>query len=76
MQDGSDPTWEPPINLSEDVVRDYEEAWWTAAKKAEIEPMAKMLGGATKALSMIVDENGRRCAQAASTHSVHEAAAS
>lgn len=26
-------TWEPGSNLSEDVVREYEDRWWAAARK-------------------------------------------
>lgn len=29
----SDMTWEPATNLSEDVIREYEDKWWSAAKK-------------------------------------------
>lgn len=58
-KDGSDSTWEPAINLSEDLVRDYEDKWWRAARKADLEVMAKMLGGGKQVLSIIVDDNSR-----------------
>jgi signal recognition particle protein len=29
----NDMTWEPASNLSEDVVREYENKWWSAARK-------------------------------------------
>ncbi|KAG1668488.1 hypothetical protein FOA52_005261 [Chlamydomonas sp. UWO 241] len=55
----TDMSWEAAINLSEDVIRDYDNKWWAAASKAELEPMAKMLAGGRQALATIVDENGR-----------------
>lgn len=58
-KDGSDSTWEPAINLSEDLIRDYEDKWWQAAKKADLEAMAKMLAGAKEVLPLVVDENSR-----------------
>ncbi len=34
MKDGTgERTWEPAINVSEDLIRQYEEKWWTAARK-------------------------------------------
>lgn len=52
---------EPSINLSEDLIRDYETKWWEAARKADVKTMAKMLAGAKDFLSKVVDENRRRC---------------
>ena len=31
--EAGDLTWEPGSNLSEDVVREYEDKWWSAARK-------------------------------------------
>eukprot|EP00195_Chlamydomonas_chlamydogama_P011127 CAMPEP_0202893062 /NCGR_PEP_ID=MMETSP1392-20130828/2704_1 /ASSEMBLY_ACC=CAM_ASM_000868 /TAXON_ID=225041 /ORGANISM="Chlamydomonas chlamydogama, Strain SAG 11-48b" /LENGTH=406 /DNA_ID=CAMNT_0049577247 /DNA_START=235 /DNA_END=1455 /DNA_ORIENTATION=- len=58
-KDGSPSTWEPTINLSEDLVRDYEEKWWSAARKADLQAMAKMLAGGREVLATVVDENNR-----------------
>jgi len=58
-KDGSEDTWELASNLSDDLVRDYEEKWWAAARKAEFDVMAEMLKGGREALSAVVDENRR-----------------
>lgn len=44
-------TWEPDTNLSEDLVRDFEEAFWAACKAGNAEFLAEALryGGATVA---------------------------
>lgn len=44
-------TWEPKDNLSEDLVRDFEEAYWTAVKNGDSEfvDAALQYGGATAA---------------------------
>ncbi|GAX77715.1 hypothetical protein CEUSTIGMA_g5158.t1 [Chlamydomonas eustigma] len=58
-KDGSDTTWEQAINLSEDLIRQYEDSWWQAARKADLQVIAKMLGGGREALAQVVDENSR-----------------
>eukprot|EP00198_Chlamydomonas_reinhardtii_P014367 XP_001703704.1 chloroplast SRP43/CAO subunit of signal recognition particle [Chlamydomonas reinhardtii] len=35
-KDGSDSTWEVAADLSEDLVRDFEEKWWAAARKGAL----------------------------------------
>ncbi|GFR41876.1 hypothetical protein Agub_g2659 [Astrephomene gubernaculifera] len=58
-KDGSEDTWEVGADLSEDLVRDFEEKWWAAARKADLDTMIHMLGGARELLANAVDENGR-----------------
>ncbi|PNW84345.1 hypothetical protein CHLRE_04g231026v5 [Chlamydomonas reinhardtii] len=58
-KDGSDSTWEVAADLSEDLVRDFEEKWWAAARKADVDAMIKMLGGGRELLAHVVDENRR-----------------
>ncbi|GIL63260.1 hypothetical protein Vafri_17365 [Volvox africanus] len=58
-KDGSEATWEVAGNLSEDLLRDYEEKWWNAARKADVDTMIAMLGGGRDLLAHVVDENRR-----------------
>jgi hypothetical protein len=58
-KDGEACTWEPAINLSEDLIRDYDERWWNAARQCNEEALAKMLGGGRDVLCQVVDENRR-----------------
>ncbi|EFJ47094.1 hypothetical protein VOLCADRAFT_105313 [Volvox carteri f. nagariensis] len=58
-KDGSDPTWEVSANLSEDLIREYEDKWWTAVRKADLDTLVRMLGGARELLANVVDENRR-----------------
>jgi hypothetical protein len=58
-KDGEASTWEPAINLSEDLIRDYDERWWSAARQCNEEALARMLGGGRDALAQVVDENRR-----------------
>ncbi|GLC39901.1 Signal recognition particle 43 kDa protein, chloroplastic [Pleodorina starrii] len=58
-KDGSEATWEVAANLSEDLVRDFEEKWWTAARKADVDTLIRMVGGARELLPHVVDENRR-----------------
>lgn len=58
-KDDSVDTWEPSNNLSEDLVRDYDERWWNACRKGDAEAMRKMLGGGREVLSNVVDESRR-----------------
>ena len=44
-KDGSPDTWEEGINLSEDLIREYEERWWGASRKGDFKTLAKMLEG-------------------------------
>ncbi|KAG2452266.1 hypothetical protein HYH02_003290 [Chlamydomonas schloesseri] len=58
-KDGSDPTWEVAADLSEDLVRDFEEKWWAAARKADVDAMISLLAGGRELLANVVDENRR-----------------
>eukprot|EP00955_Chlamydomonas_euryale_P117058 366452-Chlamydomonas_euryale.AAC.8 len=37
-KDGAEMSWEEAINLSDDVVRDYDDKWWAAATKVRRAP--------------------------------------
>lgn len=52
-------TWEPTPNLSEDLIRDFEEAFWKACKSGDAVFLAEALqyGGATAA--NLVNSEGR-----------------
>lgn len=52
-KDGEPDTWEQASNLSDDLIRDYEERWWTAARKGDVETMAKMLAGGRQVLCQV-----------------------
>ncbi|MEW5297785.1 MAG: hypothetical protein WDW36_000969 [Sanguina aurantia] len=58
-KDGSGDTWELSSNLSEDLLREYEEKWWAACKKADAQTMISMLAGGREVLANAVDENKR-----------------
>lgn len=58
-KDGAADTWEPAKDLSEDLIRDYEEGWWTAARKGDAAKLAKMLSGGRAVLVHALDENRR-----------------
>ncbi|KAG2427506.1 hypothetical protein HXX76_012439 [Chlamydomonas incerta] len=58
-KDGAESTWEVAADLSEDLVRDFEEKWWAAARKADVDAMIKLLEGGRELLVHVVDENRR-----------------
>ncbi|CAD7705188.1 unnamed protein product [Ostreobium quekettii] len=58
-KDGEADTWEPAINLSDDLIRDFDEGWWEACKKADKEAIGKMLRAGGPTLAKVVDEEGR-----------------
>ena len=53
-------TWEPKDNLSEDLVRDFEEGFWTAVKAADIAVLEPALqyGGETAANMVDAESRG------------------
>jgi hypothetical protein len=59
MQDGGDMTWEPSDNLSEDLIRDFEEAFWQACKVADTAFLKEALQYGGETLANIVNEDGR-----------------
>lgn len=52
-KDGQPDTWEAGINLSDDLVRDYEEKWWTACRGGKVEVLREMLKGGREVLSQV-----------------------
>ncbi|KAL6760393.1 hypothetical protein V8C86DRAFT_2555004 [Haematococcus lacustris] len=58
-KDGSPHTWERAGNLSEDLVRDYEDRWWGAARKGDFQALCAMLEGGRDVLAQALDENRR-----------------
>ncbi|KAF5840488.1 hypothetical protein DUNSADRAFT_16579 [Dunaliella salina] len=58
-KDGSPDTWEEGINLSEDLIRDYEDRWWSACRKGDFKTLASMLEGGRQVLSQVVNERGQ-----------------
>ena len=58
-KDGSEDTWEPATNLADDLLRDFEQRWWSAARKGDEEAMGKMLEGGGPVLARTVDEARR-----------------
>lgn len=53
-------TRESAINISPDLVREFDDRWWNAARKGEAGAMAEMLKYSRELLSQVVDDNGRR----------------
>eukprot|EP00882_Tetradesmus_deserticola_P020056 GHRQ01021611.1.p2 GENE.GHRQ01021611.1~~GHRQ01021611.1.p2 ORF type:complete len:185 (+),score=49.90 GHRQ01021611.1:414-968(+) len=59
-KDGSADTWELASNVSPDLIRDFDERWWQAAKKGDAEAVCSMLRYGRAILSQVVDDNRRR----------------
>eukprot|EP00878_Enallax_costatus_P014911 GHUV01015611.1.p1 GENE.GHUV01015611.1~~GHUV01015611.1.p1 ORF type:complete len:274 (+),score=40.84 GHUV01015611.1:193-1014(+) len=58
-KDESSDTWELASNVSPDLIRDFDERWWTASKKGDVDVMTAMLKYSRTILSQVVDENRR-----------------
>lgn len=58
-KDGSPDTWELASNISPDLIRDFDNRWWGAARKGEEEVMREMLRYSRDLLPQVVDDNGR-----------------
>lgn len=58
-KDGSPDTWEQASNLADDLLRDYEQRWWTAVRKADEETIYSMLEGGGPVLAKTVDDARR-----------------
>ena len=52
-------TWELATNLSEDLIKAYEERWWTACRKGDVPALTEMLAGGREVLSAVVDGDRR-----------------
>ncbi|GMH39684.1 hypothetical protein BSKO_07582 [Bryopsis sp. KO-2023] len=52
-------SWEPTINLSPDLIRDFEDKWWDACRKHDMETLEKLMRGGGDVLAQVCDENGR-----------------
>lgn len=52
-------TWETPSNLADNLLRDFEQRWWTAARAGDEDTTRKLLEGGGATLARSVDENGR-----------------
>lgn len=52
-------TWEPTDNLSEDLLRDFEEAFWTAVKKSDTPFIDTALQYGSDTVANMVDETSR-----------------
>ncbi|KAL3161794.1 Signal recognition particle 43 kDa protein, chloroplastic [Trebouxia sp. C0009 RCD-2024] len=58
-KDGTADTWEPAQNLADNLLRDFEERWWTICRKGDKEAMQTLLSKSAKLLATTVDENRR-----------------
>ncbi|KAG7668790.1 hypothetical protein Ndes2526B_g00491 [Nannochloris sp. 'desiccata'] len=58
-KDGSPNTWEPASNLADNLLRDYENRWWTAVKKADLDTIYEMLAVGGPVLARTVDDSRR-----------------
>lgn len=52
-------TWEPTENLSEDLVRDFEEGFWQACKASDMEVLGPALQYGGETMANIVDTEQR-----------------
>jgi signal recognition particle 43 kDa protein len=58
-KDGSPDTWEPAKNLADDLLRAYEQKWWSAVKKGDLDTIYSMMEVGGTVLARTVDENYR-----------------
>lgn len=58
-KDDSSKTWERELNLSPDLVRDFDDAWWNACADTDKEALVEYLHYGGEVLSQVLDENGR-----------------
>ena len=58
-KDDSPNTWEPASNLADNLLRDYENRWWTAVKKADLDTIYEMLAIGGPVLARTVDDSRR-----------------
>uniref|UniRef100_A0A1D2AE17 Chromo domain-containing protein n=2 Tax=Auxenochlorella protothecoides TaxID=3075 RepID=A0A1D2AE17_AUXPR len=54
--DDSHDTWEPAKNLADDLLRDFEDRWWAAARQGDEETMLAMMKADGKVLARTLDE--------------------
>jgi signal recognition particle 43 kDa protein len=52
-------TWEPTANLSEDLVRDFEEAFWQACKIGDMQFLKETLKWGGETLANLLNADGR-----------------
>jgi signal recognition particle 43 kDa protein len=52
-------TWEPTENLSEDLIRDFEECFWQACKAADMQVLGPALQYGGETMANIVDAERR-----------------
>eukprot|EP00210_Caulerpa_lentillifera_P003140 g3000.t1 len=58
-KDDSSKTWEAEINLSPDLIRDFDDAWWNACADTDKDALKEYLHYGGEVLSQVLDENGR-----------------
>ena len=58
-KDTKERTWEPKVNLSPDLVRDFDDGWWTACLEAKKDALAELIHYGGDVLAHVFDENGR-----------------
>ena len=58
-QDDNAMTWEPTANLSEDLVRDFEEAFWQACRLGDMEFLTDALKYGGETLANLLNSEGR-----------------
>jgi len=52
-------TWEPAINLSDDLIRDFDEQWWDATKNCDKGKISQLLQAGGRCLAQVIDDKGR-----------------
>jgi len=58
-KDNKSKTWEPKVNLSPDLIRDFDDGWWMACANVDKEILTEMIEHGGDVLSQVIDENGR-----------------
>lgn len=57
--DGAPDTWEPAGRVADNLVRDWEAAWWAAARKGDAGAVRTALAGGGRVLACCVDDSRR-----------------
>lgn len=57
--DTTEETWEPVQNIAEDLLRDFESAWWEAAKQGDEYTLREIATGSEEVMASARDKEGR-----------------
>eukprot|EP00891_Asterochloris_glomerata_P003586 jgi/Astpho2/3586/fgenesh1_pg.00058_%23_2_t len=58
-KDGLPDTWEPAQNLADNLLRDFEDRWWTACRKGDKKTIKALMQNGGRVLARTVDKDAR-----------------